>query len=133
MISILGTFKFFWVYIGSIRASRYLFDQMTEAVLHAPLRWLDTVPTGRILNRFIADFNIIDSSLANDLVLLVYGGLQLAGIIVAGTIVTPFLPVFAVPLLAICVAYARLYLAGARDVKRLGKLICSSAQECIFD
>ncbi len=99
---------------------------MTEAVLHAPLRWLDTVPTGRILNRFIADFNIIDSSLANDLVLLVYCGLQLAGIIVAGTIVTPFLLVFAVPLLAICIAYARQYLAGARDVKRLGRLSYSS-------
>ena len=121
LVSLLGTFKFFWVYIGSLRASRHLSEDMTAAVLHAPLRWLDTVPTGRILNRFIADFNVVDSSLANHLVLLVYSGLQLIGIIVAGAIVSPYLLLLAVPLLAICTMYARQYLAGARDVKRLGK------------
>lgn len=121
LVSLLGTFKFLWVYIGSIRASRNLFEEMTAAVLHAPLRWLDTVPTGRILNRFIADFNVVDSDFANHLVLLVYSGLQLIGIIVAGAIVSPYLLLLAVPLLAICVLYARQYLAGARDVKRLGK------------
>ena len=94
---------------------------MTAAVLHAPLRWLDTVPTGRILNRFIADFNVVDSSLANHLVLLVYSGLQLIGIIVAGALVSPYLLLLAVPLLTICTIYARQYLAGARDVKRLGR------------
>ena len=121
ILCILGTFKFFWVYIGSIRASRVLFDKMTTAVLHAPLRWLDTVPTGRILNRFTADFNVLDSILATNLVLLLYNGLQLVGIIIVGVIVSPYLLLCAFPLLAICVLYARQYLAGARDVKRLGK------------
>ena len=121
LVSLLGTCKFFWVYIGSVRASRDLSDSMTTAVLYAPLRWLDTVPTGRILNRFIADFNVVDSRVANNLVLLVYSGLQLAGIIVAGALVSPWLLLLALPLLGICVVYARQYLAGARDVKRLGR------------
>ena len=94
---------------------------MTTAVLHAPLRWLDTVPKGRILNRFTADFNVVDSTLANHLTLFVCSGLQLTGIIVAGALISPWLFLFFVPLLIVCVLYARMYLAGARDVKRLRK------------
>lgn len=121
LICLLGIMKFIWVYIGSIRASRVLFTNMTAAVLNAPLSWLDSMPTGRILNRFVGDFCVIDSRLANNLVLLLYNGLQLVGIIFAGVLVSPYLLFCAVPLLAVCIAYARIYLAGARDVKRLGK------------
>ena len=120
LASILGTFKFFWVYIGSFRASRSLSNEMTDAVLHAPLRWLDTVPTGRILNRFIADFNIIDTNLANHLVLLTYFFMQLVGIMVAGGLVSLYLLLLALPLMSLCYFFAHQYLAGARDVKRLG-------------
>jgi ABC-type multidrug transport system fused ATPase/permease subunit len=35
---------------ASIRASRKLFEDVTYNFLRAPLRWLDTVPIGRILN-----------------------------------------------------------------------------------
>ena len=121
LASFLGTFKFFWVYLGSLRASRHLFGSMTMAMLHAPLRWLDTVPKGRILNRFTADFNVIDSALATDLVMFVHSGLQLTGIVVAGALISPWLLLIFVPLLAVCILYARMYLAGARDVKRLRK------------
>ena len=119
--SFLGTFKFFWVYLGSLRASRHLSTSMTRTVLHAPLRWLDMVPRGRILNRFTADFSTVDSGLANDLVLFMYSGLQLAGIVVAGSLVSPWLLALFVPLLIVCVLYARIYLSGARSVKRLRK------------
>ena len=121
LVSLLGTFKFLWVYLGAIRASRALFSTMTSAVLHASLQWLDAVPKGRILNRFIADFNVIDSNLGNELVLLFHSGLQFVGITVAGTLVSPFLLLAVVPLVITCIAYAKMYLAGARDVKRLGK------------
>lgn len=95
---------------------------MAHAVLHAPLRWLDTVPTGRILNRFIADFNTIDTNLANHMVLLGYFFLQLVGIIFGGGLVSPYLLLLALPLIGLCFVYAHQYLAGARDVKRLGML-----------
>ena len=119
LLSFLGTLKFFWVYVGSLRASRSLFSTMTTAVLHAPLQWLDETPTGRILNRFIANFNTIDSTLANDLVLLAHSALQLLGISVVGAFVSPYILLCAIPLVGTCVFYAILYLAGARDVKRL--------------
>ncbi|KAL8872729.1 MAG: hypothetical protein Q9174_001684 [Haloplaca sp. 1 TL-2023] len=119
IVSFLGTFKFFWVYLGSIRASRQLFGTMATTVLHAPLQWLDERSSGQILNRFLADFNTIDSQLANNLTLLAHSALQLLGISIIGAIVSPYLLVCVIPLIGACVFYAKTYLAGARDVKRL--------------
>lgn len=79
-----STFKYFWVYLGSIRASRILFDKLTVAVLHAPLRWLDTVPIGRVLNRFTADFNALDSDLGNGISFLLFHITLVVSISVAG-------------------------------------------------
>ncbi|KAL8949755.1 MAG: hypothetical protein Q9222_004171, partial [Ikaeria aurantiellina] len=122
VVSLIGPIKFLWVYIGSIRASRELFNTMSAALLHAPLQWLEDVPMGRIVNRFVADFNVIDSSLANNFVLLLHSGLQLVGITVVGAVVSPYLLLCVIPLICACLVYARIYLAAARDVKRLAKV-----------
>ena len=122
LLALLGAGKFLWAYMGSLRASRCLFEEMTGAVLHAPLRWLDTVPSGRTLNRFIADFNVLDANLATHLILFIWSSLQFGGIIIVGALVSPYLLLFSIPLVIISLIYARRYLAGARDVKRLGML-----------
>lgn len=106
---------------------------MTSAVLHAPLKWLDTVPVGRILNRFIADFNVIDSKLATDLASLIHYGLRVGGITIAGALVSPWLILCVIPLIATCIAYARMYLAGARDVKRLGMFLINTGAKMLYD
>jgi ABC-type multidrug transport system fused ATPase/permease subunit len=53
--------------IIGLRASESLFQRMTYAVLRAPLRWIDTVPTGQILNRFGSDFEMIDTRISPEL------------------------------------------------------------------
>ena len=117
--SIIGTLKFFYVYLGSIRASRKLFAKLNFVILRAPLRWLDTVPVGRILNRFTSDFSIIDSQLANSISFGTNSFLSLIGVIVAGLFVSPYIVLLAAFLLVICFYYAFVYLSGARPVKRL--------------
>ncbi|KAI3395735.1 hypothetical protein diail_958 [Diaporthe ilicicola] len=127
--AMVATFKFYYTYTGSIRASRRLFAKLNFVVLRAPLRWLDTVPVGRILNRFTADFHIIDSQLANS---ISFGGssfLQLIGVIVASLFVSPYLVLFAFVLLLACLRFALLYLDGARPVKRLE----SNAKSPVFE
>jgi ABC-type multidrug transport system fused ATPase/permease subunit len=83
--SILAAVKFLCIFIGSLKASKLLFEGLTFTILRTPLRWVDTTPTSRILNRFIADFNVIDSRLALDLGFAATSALQLVGIIVAGS------------------------------------------------
>jgi ABC-type multidrug transport system fused ATPase/permease subunit len=86
--SILGTWRYFWIYTGSIRASRILFDQLCFTILRTPLRWMDTVPLGRILNRFTADFNVVDSRLSNDFSFGAHNIFRLIGVIVAGSVLS---------------------------------------------
>ncbi|KAF2141055.1 uncharacterized protein K452DRAFT_351715 [Aplosporella prunicola CBS 121167] len=128
-LSTIGALRYFWVYCGSIRASRKLFDDLTYAVLRAPLRWLDTVPTGRVLNRFTADFSTLDLEQANAFSFMVFNFLMVVGIVIAGMMVTPIMVIFAVLLLALCLRYSLFYLAGARETKRLESLAKSPVFE----
>jgi len=84
MTCIVGSSRYYLVFHASLRASNTLFQDLTKTILRAPLRWLDTVPMGRVLNRFSKDFETIDSHLANDVSNMVYNSLALTGVVVAG-------------------------------------------------
>ncbi|KAA8894873.1 P-loop containing nucleoside triphosphate hydrolase protein [Sphaerosporella brunnea] len=119
VICIVGTAKYAYVYLTSLRASRGLFENMLRVILRAPLRWLDTVPTGRILNRFNKDFETVDSRLANDIAFLFWNIFGVIGVNLAAVYLSPYIMVIAIIGLAVNVHYAVYYLAGAREVKRL--------------
>lgn len=104
---------------SSIRASRRLFERVTFNVLRAPLRWLDTEPTGRVLNRFASDFALVDSRLAGDFNWSAHGVLSVVVIVCAALVVTPLMAFPVAALGVACIYYTRIYLAGARDIKRL--------------
>ena len=127
--SFVGTLKYIYIYIGSIRASRRLFAKLNFTILRMPIRWLDTVPVGRILNRYTADFSIIDSQLANSLSFGANSFLGLIAVNIAGLFVTPYTVLLSASLLAICVYYAISYLDGARPVKRFE----STAKSPVFE
>ena len=129
VLCVFGALRYFFVYMGSLRASKKLFEDLTYAVLRAPLRWLDTTPVGRTLNRFTADFAAIDSRLGNDIGFGLYHGLELVGIIIAGLFVSPIMLLFALLLLLLCAWVTGWYLSGAREVKRLE----SNAKSPIFE
>ncbi|KAK2766653.1 hypothetical protein FQN54_005965 [Arachnomyces sp. PD_36] len=126
---IVGSFRTYLVLSASIRASRHLFNNLTYAILRAPLRWLDTVPVGRILNRFTADFLLVDSKLAYDFGFFLWNVFEILGIIIVSILVSPVLIVLAALLLAACMWYSLRYLAGAREIKRLE----SNAKSPIFE
>ncbi|KAH7333124.1 hypothetical protein BKA65DRAFT_507197 [Rhexocercosporidium sp. MPI-PUGE-AT-0058] len=107
------------VYAGSIRASRKIFKDILDSVLRAPLRWLDTVPMGRILNRFTGDFTNLDSSLAENFFHFAGAIADTIGIMVAAIFVSPFILICATVLLLVCVYFGKSYITAARTVKRL--------------
>ncbi|KAK9788369.1 putative P-loop containing nucleoside triphosphate hydrolase protein [Seiridium cardinale] len=117
--ALLGTARYYYIFQGSIQASRTLFAKLNFAILRAPLRWLDTVPVGRVLNRFTGDFHSVDTRLAYSLAFGAASFLNLIGVIVAGLFVSPIILALAFVLLLISIYYARKYLHGARPAKRL--------------
>lgn len=126
---VIGTARYYALMKAGIEASRNLFDDLTYAVLRAPLRWLDTVPLGRILNRFTTDIYLVDVRMGYDIGMLVGKALEVSGILIAGMVVSPLAIVFAIVILVICLRMSLTYLTGAREVKRLE----STARSPIFD
>lgn len=116
---VIGTVRYYTLMIAGIEASRNLFNDLTYSVLRAPLRWLDTVPVGRIVNRFTTDIYTVDVKLSYDIGLFIHNLLETTGILMAGVTVSPFAIIFAIVILAICLKLSTIYLAGAREVKRL--------------
>lgn len=129
IVVIVGASRFFFTFCASLGASKSLFEALCHAVLRTPLRWLDTVPVGRILNRFTADFSVVDSRLAHDFSYFLYQALRLLGIMVASFFVSPFMILFAATLLCIAFFVAQRYLGGAREVKRIE----SNAKSPVFE
>ena len=39
-------------YAAALKASKKMFKQLLDTVVHATMRWFDTTPQGRLLNRF---------------------------------------------------------------------------------
>lgn len=129
---IIGTVSYAWAYAASIRASQVMFNNVLSRVLRAPLRWLDTVPVGRIFNRFTADFSVLDSRLVNDIADFLFTLLELLGIWIAGFLVSPIMIIFAGLSVSVVVMIGRRYLRGAREVKRLESIARSPILD-LFD
>lgn len=121
--------KVILVCVGAIRASRKLFEDVTYAILRAPLRWLDTEPSGRVLNRLIGDFVMVDAKFPSDIIYTATSFLSLITIVIAAVVVSPYLLVPFTILGLICIYNASLFLHGAREMKRLE----SSAKSPILD
>ncbi|KAK0642530.1 ABC transporter C family member 10 [Lasiodiplodia hormozganensis] len=114
---------------AAIRASHALFEKITYTVLHAPPRWLDTVPVGRIMNRFVGDFALVDSRLGGDFNWSFHGILTIMTIIGAALFVSGYMILPIVLFAMVSLYYTNVYLEGARDIKRLE----SNAKSPIFE
>ncbi|KAL4925350.1 putative ABC transporter [Aspergillus undulatus] len=114
---------------GSIKASKEIFEKFTAAVLHAPLRFLDTTPVGQILNRFTSDFGILDSDLASDLSYTMHDFITLLGVLVAALVTSPLIVGLGIVALAVSWVIGYIYVTGAREAKRLE----STAKSPIFE
>ena len=110
--------KFLWLYRAAA-AGRTLHDRALDGVLGAKLRFFDSTPTGRILNRFARDLESVDDELP--------WSFEVAGRTITNTLASLVLIVAVIPALLLVAlpvlgAYHRLqrdYRFAAREAKRL--------------
>ncbi|KAF7299119.1 ABC bile acid [Mycena indigotica] len=123
-------------FTGALRASRILFKQLLFSVVRATfrytfsyrgsgfppdreLRFHDTTPVGRMLNRFGLDMEKIDQDLAASLQTV---NTSLAGFFASVITITVVFPAFLFPAIALGYVYYRLalgYLNTGRDLRRM--------------
>ncbi|GAB1311146.1 Putative ATP-binding cassette (ABC) transporter protein [Madurella fahalii] len=116
-------------FIVGLTASKVLFQRMTHAILRAPLRWIDTVPAGRILNRFTSDTFTVDRRLSTQTFTFLRTVLFLVVIIGTSLSVSVYVIFFGLFLLIFYVRIAQEYINAAREVKRIN----SVAHSPIYD
>ncbi|KAN0111601.1 hypothetical protein V8E52_008339 [Russula decolorans] len=106
-------------YTGALRASKVLFKRLLISVVRATMRWHDTTPQGRMLNRFSKDIETVDSSLASSLQAVNSSLATFASSVITVTVI---FPLFLVPASVIGFVYRMLaigYLNTGRDLRRM--------------
>ncbi|KAF8526563.1 hypothetical protein BU17DRAFT_82663 [Hysterangium stoloniferum] len=106
-------------YTGGLRASKILFRRLLVAVVRATMRWHDSTPTGRMLNRFSKDIETVDSNLGSSLQAV---NASMATFFASILTVIFFSPPFVFPAVIIGFVYYKLgigYLNTGRDLRRM--------------
>ncbi|XP_059810011.1 ATP-binding cassette sub-family C member 9-like [Hypanus sabinus] len=108
--------------ISGVRASRHLFTNMLLNVTTLPLRFFETTPVGRILNRFSSDFKTIDDQIPMSLEKLMAHIMWCFSAILINVIVTPVFLLPIVPLLVLYYFLQVFFRASARELQRLSSI-----------
>ena len=104
---------------------------MLHVVLNMPLRWIDTTPVGRILNRVTGDIGVIEDALGNQFISTVGNALYLVATVAATLLASPYVLIFGGVFFVIAIYFARYYLAAARQAKRLSAITRSPILELV--
>lgn len=118
----LTTMRSLVLFSGSLKASRRIHTQLLDRVLRAKVRFFDTTPVGRIVNRFSSDLETIDQSLAPSLSLLVYSIIATFYVIVLVSVITPAFIIPGAFVAYLFKAMGSYYLNASRDLKRLNSV-----------
>ncbi|KAJ1775919.1 hypothetical protein LPJ54_003410 [Coemansia sp. RSA 1824] len=105
--------------IGSQRASAVLHERLTNSILSAKLRWLETNPIGRTISRFSSDIQEIDDSIMSGMTSMMR---PLMSLLISLVVISSTVPSFIIVGVIVLVVYAHyswLFMQIQRETKRL--------------
>ena len=108
--------------LAGLRAARAIHDNLLTRVLHAPSSFFDTVPLGRVINRFTTDIDLIDRAMANQITALFQPLFNLISIVLVVTAALPLILVLYIPVLVYYADASQTYRATMREVKRMNSI-----------
>ncbi|KAJ1340480.1 hypothetical protein BSLG_004927 [Batrachochytrium salamandrivorans] len=100
-------------------ASKEMHASLLNRILNAPMRFFDTTPIGRILNRFSKDIESIDTQVGQSTQEFVGSVFQTLCILVVVTSVSPIFPLLFIPVTLVFYQIARVFLLASRELRRL--------------
>ncbi|XP_059310593.1 ABC transporter C family member 4-like, partial [Lycium ferocissimum] len=113
--------SFLVTFLGLKTAQRF-FDQILDSILHAPMSFFDTTPSGRILSRASTDQSYVDFMIPQFLSIALMMYFTVAGMLFI-TCQSAWPTIFLIiPLVWLNIWYRRYYIASSRELTRLGSI-----------
>ncbi|CAK4105348.1 unnamed protein product, partial [Aphanomyces euteiches] len=110
------------IYSATLRASKVLFDRMTNALLRAPLRFFDQNPLGRILDRYSNDVGGMDIDIAFTAQYVITGVFQAVCTMGTAIYMTRGLGLVILPLVWLYISMGLFYAKQLRELERVNKV-----------
>ncbi|KAG6623523.1 ATP-binding Cassette (ABC) Superfamily [Phytophthora cinnamomi] len=110
------------LYLGSLHASRLLFNKLLNQILRAPTSFFDTTPLGRIVNRMSKDIYTLDEAIPGTVVGLLNTIVSVVITLVTISYVTPMFMVILAPVLAGYYCSQRYFIKTSRELQRLDSI-----------
>jgi len=114
-----------FIVFGSNNASRNLGNTLLEHVIRLPMSFFDSNPLGRLLNRFTADIDAIDTGLQQTFSSAITTFVNVLAAIILMMIVTPEIGVAIAILGVFYWRVQRIYVTSSREIKRLDAISLS--------
>ncbi|CAO3644968.1 unnamed protein product [Cunninghamella blakesleeana] len=114
--------RLYVMFNSSLTASRRIHSQLLNRILRAKVRFFDTTPLGRIVNRFSSDLETIDQEVSPQLSFFMF---SIASTVLVVLVIVGVTPTFIIPGTVIGILYwfiAIYYLKTSRDLKRLNSV-----------
>ena len=100
-------------------ASRNIHKRLLDNIMRGPMKFFDTVPTGRILNRFTSDLDTIDQMIPAEILDFTWCFIESIVVILLICVTTPYFIAVIIPLMGVYYCIQRIYIASSRQLKRL--------------
>lgn len=117
--AIVGIGRVYIAFSGGLRVSHYMFKNLLMKVMRAEVRFFDSTPIGRIMNRFSKDIEGIDQDLPPSAEMLIICSIACISTVILITFITPAFLIFGVFMSWIMFKVGAAYLSISRELKRL--------------
>ncbi|XP_047314972.1 ABC transporter C family member 4-like [Impatiens glandulifera] len=105
-----------------LKTAQKFFDQTLHSILHAPMSFFDTTPSGRILTRASSDQTNIDFIIPMFLSLALVMYFSFLSIVVVTCMNAWPITILVIPLIWMNIWYRRYYIASSRELSRLDSI-----------
>ena len=88
-----------WTYFAMTKPSRKMHKSILERTMHAPLSFFEANPSGRILNRFTSDIEVIDRKIPFEVADMIYCTTNFVAVCITISAIVPYILIALVPIL----------------------------------
>eukprot|EP00536_Pseudo-nitzschia_multiseries_P007312 jgi/Psemu1/195381/e_gw1.171.86.1 len=122
-----------FVVTGGVRATKNVFNSMLDSVLRAPMSYFETVPMGRILNRFTYDTDVNDVTLTQMISMFIISCSWYFASIAVQIFVIPWMGIALVPITLSYLMFMHYYRLTGPDLQRIDALSRSPIQSMVSE